>query len=112
MSNEVKILENGLPQVNRYITTIDASGKSVLAESITPSTVWQKIGSIANFFLAYTTRAFPVPIDDTKDVERYAEDLKSPPGLSISSGTVVRYVDMQVLYPSMPGSLASLDMFL
>lgn len=92
--SEIQILENGLPAVNRYITTTNSAGKAVLAQGVAPANVWQKIGSMAKFFLAYTTRTFPVSITESKDISSYSNDLSSPPGLTISNGTVVRYVDM------------------
>jgi quercetin dioxygenase-like cupin family protein len=89
-----KLLENGLPEINRYITTTNPSGQSVLATEIPAPSVWQTIGSVAKFFLAYTTRTFPVSLGSSIDISGYSEHLSSPPGLTVSGGTVVRYVDM------------------
>jgi quercetin dioxygenase-like cupin family protein len=95
------VLENGLPNINRYITTTNPSGQSILSPAIPPASVWQKIGSIASFFLAYTTRQFPIQLTKSEpDISSYSQDLASPPGLGISTGTVMRYVDMA------PGSIS------
>lgn len=94
-------LENGLPNVHRYITTTNPAGKAILSTTIPSTSVWQTIGPVAKFFLGYTTRLFPVQISPspspshaTPDIASYAKDLSSPPGLAISTGTVLRYVDM------------------
>ncbi|RDW75212.1 hypothetical protein BP6252_06354 [Coleophoma cylindrospora] len=88
------LLENGLPNVSRYITTHDSNGKAIIAKDVPAESVWQKIGSVAKFFLGYTTRTFPVAMSDQKDVGLYQKDLTSPPGLTVSTGTVLRFVDM------------------
>jgi hypothetical protein len=92
--SETRLLENGLPQINRYITTTNSSGKAIIAQDIPPASIWQKIGTVAKFFLGYTTRTFPVSLTSSKDIDSYSGDLSSPPGLTISNGTVLRYVDM------------------
>ena len=119
-----KLRSNGLPDVQRHITDHDTEGKAVLSTSIPSEGEWQKIGSIADFFVGYTTRKFPVSLSPAEeaspnvsplpqDIESYKKDMVSPPGLSISTGiilpigswhlaiankstvgTVVRYVDM------------------
>lgn len=45
------------------------------------------------FALSYTTSTFPVDLSGDKDIDNYKEYLESPPGLSISNGTVLRHVD-------------------
>lgn len=91
MSN--KLLENGLPEVNRYITTTDSSGKAVLSHDIPALSIWQKIGSVAHFFLGYTTRTLPISLFSSADIVAYKGDLSSPPGLTVPNGSVLRYVD-------------------
>ncbi|KUJ07457.1 uncharacterized protein LY89DRAFT_711997 [Mollisia scopiformis] len=97
-------LENGLPEIHRYITTTNPSGQAVLSTTIPTPSIWTTIGTATKFFLAYTTRVFPVHLSRSSstppDISSYASDLASPPGLSISTGTVMRYVDMA------PGSLS------
>jgi hypothetical protein len=92
--SQPKVLPNGLPDVQRYITTTNSSGQAILAGSPQSTSIWQKIGTVANFFLAYSTRTFPVSLSTSKDITSYTSDLASPPGLTVSHGTVLRYVDM------------------
>jgi len=98
-----KVLENGLRDVSRVITTTGPDGKAIISSSIAQSSKWQPIGKIAKFFLAYTTRTFPVSLKPSSvsdptvtplDIVSYSSDLSSPPGLTVSTGTVLRYVDM------------------
>jgi hypothetical protein len=99
MSNsEVQLLENGLPNISRYITTTNSSGKAVLDKTVPSKSIWQKIGEHAYFFLGYTTRTFPVSLQNSKDITSYSSDLSSPPGLTVSNGTVLRFVDVAPNY--------------
>ncbi|KAG4033744.1 hypothetical protein MFRU_004g02470 [Monilinia fructicola] len=96
---------SGLPNPQRLITTTDPNGKAILEPSISPNPVWQPIqNNDMNFFLAYTTHQFPASLSHAPssqnststtpvDIASYTQDLSSPPGLSISSGTVLRFVD-------------------
>jgi quercetin dioxygenase-like cupin family protein len=93
-SSKVQLLENGLPNINRYITTTDSSGKAVISKEVPSKSIWQKIGASAYFFLGYTTRTFPVSLRSSKDISSYSTDLSSPPGLTVSNGTVLRFVDI------------------
>jgi quercetin dioxygenase-like cupin family protein len=106
---QIKLLENGLPNINRYITTTNSSGKAILSEAISPTSIWQKIGSMATFFLGYTTRTFPVSLSSSDDLSSYNNDFSSPPGLTVSNGTVLRYVDMAPNTTSPMHKTASLD---
>ena len=99
-----KLLENGLPDIVRIITTTSPTGQAIISDTIPSSSTWQLIGNVAKFFLAYTTRTFPVNLSPASssstspstpaDITSYAKDLSSPPGLTVSNGTVLRYVDM------------------
>ncbi|EPE34800.1 RmlC-like cupin [Glarea lozoyensis ATCC 20868] len=95
--------QKGLPDVQRIITDHDSDGKAVVSTDIPSQAVWQPIGPAADFFLGYTTRTFPVVFKDAQDsgiaplpqdIKTYKEDMVTPPGLTISTGTVLRYVDM------------------
>jgi quercetin dioxygenase-like cupin family protein len=46
------------------------------------------------FALSYTTKGFPVDLDNDKDLDVYGQYLKSSPGLVVSGGTVLRHVDL------------------
>jgi len=97
-----------LPPINRYITTNDATGNAVLDTTIAPSPVWTSVGT-ARFFLGYATKTFPVQLTASKDVETYASFLHSPPGLTVSGGTVLRIVDMAPRAVSSMHRTTSLD---
>ncbi|PQE04791.1 hypothetical protein CJF30_00004564 [Rutstroemia sp. NJR-2017a BBW] len=94
-----ELLSNGLPNNQRLITTTNAEGKAILEPSISPNPTWQPIGEDMNFFLGFSTRKFPVSLSTDPssnlpaDLTVYNKDYASPPGLSISTGTVLRFVD-------------------
>ncbi|CAD6444545.1 25f166f7-2958-4c2e-902e-207f3879a38a-CDS [Sclerotinia trifoliorum] len=101
-------LPNGLPNIQRLITTTNPNGKAILEPSISPTPIWQPIqNNDMSFFLAYTTHQFPISLSHATsssqnstsptptDIASYTNDLSNPPGLSISTGTVVRFVDFK-----------------
>ncbi|KAF4628242.1 hypothetical protein G7Y89_g9912 [Cudoniella acicularis] len=97
-----KTLPNGLPDVHRYITTHNQSGKAIFTPEIPPSAKWQDIGGAFKFFLGYTTHKFPASLKPSdgkdegstpEDIVSYKRDLENPGGLAISGGTVCRFVD-------------------
>lgn len=95
MTETTKTLANGLRDVQRIITETDSSGKAVISKQLPTTSVWQKIDAFASFFLGYTTHSFPVLLTSAStDIASYSKDLSNPPGLTVSDGTVVRYVDM------------------
>ncbi|KAH7420145.1 hypothetical protein BKA64DRAFT_34102 [Cadophora sp. MPI-SDFR-AT-0126] len=94
------LLPNGLPDVQRLITTHDSSGKAIFSKDIPSESSFRQVSLGANFFLGYTTKGFPVDLNAEnavavpKDVQSYEKDLNSPPGgLSIANGTALRFVD-------------------
>jgi quercetin dioxygenase-like cupin family protein len=89
-------LQGHLYHPKRYITTHDSgSGKAVIDTTIPADAPFYALGDgVAEFAQCYTTEGFPVNISDNVDVEKYETYLKSPPGIVISNGTVLRYVDM------------------
>ncbi|KAL2071833.1 hypothetical protein VTL71DRAFT_13068 [Oculimacula yallundae] len=94
------LLPNGLPDVQRLITTHDASGKAIFSTDLPSDSSFREVSLGANFFLGYTTKGFPVELNAgsasevPKDIQSYEKDLNSPPGgLSINNGTVLRFVD-------------------
>lgn len=82
MSDPRGLLENGLPNMSRYMTTIDSSGSAIVAKDVPSESTWQKIGNVATFFLGFTTRSFPVSFASSADIKSYVRDLNSPPGLT------------------------------
>ena len=92
LSNTTATLENGLPQINRYITDHNASGKAVVSKALSEEAQWSSVG-VANFFLGYTTRTFPVSLATSgpegsvpDDVKSYTNDMQVPMGLSVPNG--------------------------
>ena len=86
--------ENTLPKLNRYITTHDEAGRATFSEKIPYEAQWQHIPEAA-FFLGYVTKGFPVDFAQNQDISLYSTYLNSPPGLTVSNGTVLRIVDLQ-----------------
>lgn len=84
-------LPNGLPDINRIITTHNEAGESVYSDSLPPNAKWQEIGGVVNFFLGYTTHKFPATLDakdgnTPDDIKTYTKELENPQGLSHSTG--------------------------
>ncbi|VUC28530.1 unnamed protein product [Clonostachys rosea] len=87
--------ERGLSHPKRYITTHNAEGQAILDESIPAEAPFYTLPKgIAAFAQCYVTGAFPTKLENDEDLGVYREYLASPPGLTVSSGTVLRYVDM------------------
>ncbi|KAK4149411.1 hypothetical protein C8A00DRAFT_37998 [Chaetomidium leptoderma] len=88
-------LQGKLSHPNRFITTHDESGKAIIDESIPAPAPFYSLGEgDASFAQCYVTSEFPVKIANDADTAAYKNFLSSPPGLTVSSGTVLRYVDM------------------
>ncbi|KAI9048469.1 hypothetical protein LZ554_007304 [Drepanopeziza brunnea f. sp. 'monogermtubi'] len=117
------LLPNGLPDVQRLITTHDASGKAIFVRDIPSTSSFQEVGPAFQFFLGYTTKGLPVDMNAPneadakadaaavpKDIQRYTEDLQAPPaGLSIDNGTALRFVDFAPAAPPFMHRTESLD---
>lgn len=84
-----------LPEVYRYITTHDDSGKAIISTTIPETSSWTAAGPDAQFFLGYCTTNFPVELSSDEDIPKYKSFLEAPPGLVVHGGTVLRYVDMK-----------------
>jgi hypothetical protein len=95
-----KLLANGLPDVERLITSHNAAGKAIFSNDIPSNSAWEEISPAANFFLAYTTKNFPVNLNapDPKDpaavpadIQSYQTDINTPfeGGLSLGNGELV-----------------------
>ncbi|CZR54891.1 related to Cupin domain protein [Phialocephala subalpina] len=99
-SSSSETLPNGLRDVQRFITDHNSEGKAIFSKDIPSTSAWKEISPEFNFFLAYTTKGFPVNLNAAKagdvpvDVQNYEKDLNGPPaGLSLGNGTVLRFVD-------------------
>ena len=88
-------LQGKLSHPKRYITTHDSNGKAILDTSIPSDAPFYELSSKeANFAQCYVTRGFPTKLGDNSDLKTYQDFLEQPPGLTVSNGTVLRYVDM------------------
>ncbi|KAL2128907.1 hypothetical protein VTI74DRAFT_8485 [Chaetomium olivicolor] len=94
-------LQGKLPVPNRFITTHDAEGRAIIDESIPAAAPFYSLGKDdASFAQCYVSSEFPVNISNDADKTAYSNFLNNPPGLTVSGGTVLRYVDMP------PGALS------
>ncbi|KAL6912780.1 hypothetical protein ACHAPO_007259 [Fusarium lateritium] len=86
-------LNGNLRQTQRFITTHNEKGKAVVDTTINSDAPFYALpDGDAHFALGYATKQFPV--DLSKDISSYQSFLSDAPGLSISTGSVLRYVDM------------------
>lgn len=94
-------LQGKLSTPNRFITTHDEAGKAIIDQSLPAPAPFYSLGEgDAAFAQCYVTSEFPVKLADDADMNSYKAFLSSPPGLTVSGGTVLRYVDMP------PGALS------
>lgn len=94
-------LHGKLSTPNRYITSRNEEGKAIIDERISTEAPFYEISKDnALFAHCYITKGFPTNIDQGADIAVYQDFLKQPPGLTVSGGTVLRYVDIP------PGSLS------
>lgn len=99
-SDERPLLDNGLPKINRVITTHNADAKAIFSSAVDETLQWQTIGNDARFTLGYATNQIPANLNDGNDINVYERYLENKPGIMIQNGTVCRLVDMA------PGSLS------
>ncbi|KAL5613274.1 hypothetical protein FOVSG1_002337 [Fusarium oxysporum f. sp. vasinfectum] len=88
-------LNGKLRQTQRVITTHNDEGKAIIDTSINSDAPFYALpNGEAHFALGYATKEFPAKLTNNADVESYQGFLTNQPGLSISTGTILRYVDM------------------
>ncbi|KAF4980025.1 hypothetical protein FZEAL_3887 [Fusarium zealandicum] len=88
-------LQGKLSHPKRYITSHDDNGKAIIESSISDDAPFYELpNGMVEFAQGYVTREFPVELNGQADLKAYKDYLNSPPGLTVSSGTVLRYVDM------------------
>ena len=85
----------GIPlrEIQRFITTHDASGLAVFDTSLPESPPAKVIENGDKFILGYATNE--TPADFSSDLPTYAAYLRDPPGVMIPGGTVLRFVDIR-----------------
>ncbi|KAK2785078.1 hypothetical protein FQN53_007971 [Emmonsiellopsis sp. PD_33] len=101
---------SSLSAPKRFITTHDDTGKAIFSPAIPETCQTTSIpGGEAVFALGYATRGSPVALDNDTDLRIYQGYLGNAPGLTISDGTVLRYVDMGPGHVSPMHRTVSLD---
>jgi quercetin dioxygenase-like cupin family protein len=100
--------QSPLPRSKRYITTHNSEGKAIFSNKVSPDVKWGNIGK-AQFFLGYATKKFPSKLDDEEDITIYDDLVQNPPGIVITTGTVLRVVDMRPGHVSPMHRTVSLD---
>ncbi|KAL3428862.1 hypothetical protein BDV09DRAFT_181359 [Aspergillus tetrazonus] len=88
MSQQIKDIR----PLNRLVTTHNSDGKAVFSPRLIESMPAQTVNGFT-FSLAYTSTKFPCELSNESNIASYENHLLSPPGLTISSGTVCRIVD-------------------
>jgi hypothetical protein len=87
-------LPNKLRPLHRYITTHDSEGKAILSTSVSEEELqWQHLPRAA-MFLAYSTRSYPVNLQNDVDVAEYDSLIHNPPGLFFPGSTICRILDL------------------
>ncbi|CUM67404.1 uncharacterized protein PRCAT00005098001 [Priceomyces carsonii] len=106
MPNFVKHNSHNLTPPKRYITGFDAKGCSIINTTVEPEPKWTDVADKSTkehsgqFSLLYTTKGFPVNIDQANDIEFYKKSLNEGISVTMPGGTVLRVVDMA------PGSIS------
>lgn len=83
-----------LPKINRYITAHNTQGKAVFSNAFVEESKMKPNDDGLAFALSFTTKGFPVDMNEDKDLDIYGDYLQHPPGLVVSGGTVLRHVDI------------------
>lgn len=103
-------LEGKLSHPKRYITTHDSAGKAIVDTSIPFEAPFYDLpNKECAFAHCYVTGAFPAKLGADADIKTYQNFLQSPPGLTVSGGTVLRYVDLPPGHSSPMHRTVSLD---
>lgn len=100
MPSSTELPDNGLPKINRVITTHNDDKKAVYSSKFDDALPWQELADGARFCLGYATDKTPVPMNNGADLDTYHNFLENKPGIAIPGGAVCRLVDMQ------PGALS------
>ncbi|KAI8935404.1 hypothetical protein NX059_007985 [Plenodomus lindquistii] len=83
-----------LPKIHRYVTTHNSDGQAIFSKAFDEESKMKPNDDGLAFALSYTTKGFPVDMNEDKDLKVYENYLKSAPGLVVSGGTVLRHVDI------------------
>lgn len=83
-----------LRPLHRFITTHNQHGKATFSSAVSEQMPVTHADDVAHFNLPYTTSHFPAQMGSEADIAEYQHYIANPPGLTISSGSVCRIVDM------------------
>ncbi|KAF2243577.1 cupin domain-containing protein [Trematosphaeria pertusa] len=83
-----------LPKIHRYITAHNKEGKAIFSDKFDEESKMKPNDDGIAFALSYTTKGFPVGLDNDEDLQVYEHYLNEAPGLVVSGGTVLRHVDI------------------
>jgi quercetin dioxygenase-like cupin family protein len=83
-----------LPKIHRYITTHSDDGKAIFSNAFSEESKMKANDDGIAFALSFTTKGFPVDMNDDRDLDVYGQYLNNAPGLVVSGGTVLRHVDI------------------
>ncbi|KAJ9130717.1 Cupin domain protein [Pleurostoma richardsiae] len=86
--------------IRRFITTHSPDGKPGFSNAISEEAPFKVLPDGAEFALCYATNKFPVEMTGDVDLVTYEQYTKELPGITISTGSVLRVVDMR------PGALS------
>ena len=88
-------IPNPLKAPTRLITTHNAEGKAIISDAMPEQPKSQVVeDGNATFYLSYCTDQYPVDMNKDQDLKAYEKYSAEPPGLVVSSGTVLRHVDI------------------
>lgn len=88
-------LQGTLSHPKRFITTHNEKGESVVDTTLSEDAPFYKLGDgPVEFAQCYVTKGFPVDLREGADIQVYQNFLGNAPGLTVSGGTVLRYVDV------------------
>jgi hypothetical protein len=105
-------LNGKLSHPQRLITTHNEEGKAILEPELSSKAPFYALGkgdTDAFFAQAYVTEGFPTKLADGADLDVYKHYLNQPPGITVSKGTVLRYVDIPPDFTSPMHQTVSLD---
>ncbi|KAH8725072.1 hypothetical protein GQ44DRAFT_707725 [Phaeosphaeriaceae sp. PMI808] len=85
---------SALPKIKRYITAHNDEGKAIFSTAFGEESKMKPNDDGIAFALSFTTKGFPVDMEDDQDLNVYGQYLKKAPGLVVAGGTVLRHVDI------------------
>lgn len=94
------VLAKDIRDIKRVITTHAAGGRTTFSDAIAEEAPFQELPDGVQFALCYATNQFPVRMSDDADITAYQGYTENLPGITISTGSVLRVVDMK------PGALS------